>query len=188
VAALGLWALVGALLLPLQHPLWPHHLVATTSGLCLMGGLLAVGVDAKRAAKIRRPATWMGVACVAALAGVVVATSVRLAHDDGTSAADARRLAALLPPGAMVVTDDQATAAAAGLDTPPGLVDTSLVRILSGDLRIDQVEAAAAEPGVAGVFFGTTRLDHLPGFRTWVAEHFPFAAEVASGRTVYLRR
>jgi 4-amino-4-deoxy-L-arabinose transferase-like glycosyltransferase len=187
VVALTLWVLAGALLLPLQHPLWPHHLTGTASALCLMGGLLGAGVGAQRAAWFRRPATWLAGACACALAGVMVATWLRLAHDDGSTAADARRLGALLPPGSQVVTDDQATAAAAGLDTPPGLVDTSLVRIFSGDLRVDQVEASAAATDVGGVFFGTTRLDHLPGFRAWVTEHFPVSAEVAPGRAVYLR-
>lgn len=187
VATLTLWVFVGALLLPLQHPLWPHHLTGTASTLCLMGGLLGVGVGAQGAVRFRRSATWLAAACACALAGVAVATWVRLAHDDGSTAAEARRLAALLPPGSEVVTDAQATAAAAGLDTPPGLVDTSLVRIFSGDLRVDQVEASAAATEVGGVFFGTTRLDHLPGFRAWVAEHFPVSAEVSPGRTVYLR-
>jgi hypothetical protein len=106
------------------------------------------------------------------------------------ASADAPVTAALrarIAPGTFVVTDDQFAAALAGRDVPPQLVDTSLVRVRSGDLTVDAVEAITDQPDVDGVLLASGRLAALPGFRAWVGERFPDVIDLGDGRTLYLR-
>lgn len=175
----GGWAATAALLLTVQHPLWPHHAVVVTAPLALLGGGLALAVPARAAA----------IACIAALAASAVpAAFVR--EQQLPASAEAPVTAALLTgtaPAAFVVTDDQFAAALAGRDVPPPLVDTSLVRIRSGDLNVDAVEAITDQADVDGVLLASGRLAALPGFRAWVGERFPVAVDLGAGRTLYLR-
>lgn len=190
VGAFALWALSSVVALSAQHPLWPHHLIALTAPGCLLAALVAVPPSSTAGWRPRAVAVVASAALICALAGVSTATWLGLARESGdqtATAAQVGRLASLVPPGSVIVTDDQAAAAAADLDTPPGLVDTSLVRILSGDLRIEEVETALTPPEVAGVLFATTRLDHLEGLRSWVRQRFPVADDIGGGKILYRR-
>jgi hypothetical protein len=178
-AAGGAWAVAAALVLAVQHPLWPHHLVIVSAPLALLGGGLARAVPARATA----------VACAAVLA-VSVVPALLVRDQQLPASADAPVTAALragTAPGSLVVTDDQFSAALAGRDVPPQLVDTSLVRVRSGDLTVDAVEAITDRPDVDGVLLASGRLAALPGFRAWVGERFPVAVDLGGGRTLYLR-
>jgi len=181
-AATAAWAVPAGLLLAVQHPLWPHHVVFVTAPLAVAGGGLARPLRARAGLALAVGAT----AVVAGAAGSALyvrslqqpASAVRptvAALRTGTGA------------GLLVITDDQYAAALAGRDTPPQLVDTSLVRVRSGDLTTGEVEALARRPDVGAVLLATGRLADLPGLRGWLAAHFPDSRDLGGGRVLYLR-
>jgi hypothetical protein len=181
LAATGAAGAAGAgLFLLVQHPLWPHHAVVAAAPLALLGGGLTRVLPVRAAAA----------ACVAALVlSVVPAAGVRAQQvPASTEAPVTAALRAGTGTGDLVITDDQFVVALAGRGVPPALVDTSFVRVKSGDLTAPAVEAIASRPDVRGVLFASGRLAELPGFRAWVAERFPDAVDVGDGRTLYLRR
>ena len=175
----GVWTAAAALLLAVQHPLWPHHAVAVTVPLALLAGGLARALPDRIAAA----------ACLlAVVASLVPAALVRAQQQ--APAVDAPVVAALrarTARGDLVITDDQFAVAQAGRDVPPELVDTSFVRVQSGDLTVAAVEAAADRPDVTAVLLASGRLALLPGFRAWAGEHFPEVIDLGGGRTLYLR-
>jgi 4-amino-4-deoxy-L-arabinose transferase-like glycosyltransferase len=175
----GAWVIAAVLLLALQHPLWPHHAVALTAPLALLGGGLARVLPSRAAA----------VACLAALAASLVSAALVRAQQlpPSIDAPVAATLRAGTAPHDLVVSDDQFAVALAGRDVPPPLVDTSLVRVESGDLTTAEVEAVTDRPGVRAVLLASGRLTALPGFRAWVGERFPEAVDLGNGRTLYLR-
>jgi hypothetical protein len=178
----GAWVAAAALLLAFQHPLWPHHAVAVTAPLALLGGGLARLVPG-------RGTVAPAVACIVALTASVVPAALVRAQQLPPSA-DAPVTAALragTAPNDLVVSDDQFAVALAGRDVPPPLVDTSLVRVESGDLTTAEVEAVTDRPGVRAVLLASGRLSALPGFRAWVGERFPEVVDLGGGRILYLR-
>ncbi|HET9052125.1 MAG TPA: glycosyltransferase family 39 protein [Candidatus Dormibacteraeota bacterium] len=181
-AALGGWILSACAALVATHPLWVHHLVVVVAPAGLLAG---AGCDAL-VARLRTAglAAAMTVAC-AATGTAAVAGAVRVTVAQTASEGTVARLQAALPTGAVVVTDDQAAAARAALDTPPRLVDTSLVRILSGDLTAEAVEDLVSIDDPDGVYLGTSRLDRLDGFVAWVQARYPRALDLGEG-TLYL--
>jgi hypothetical protein len=90
-------------------------------------------------------------------------------------------------PSGLMVTDDQYVAALAGRDTPPELVDTSLVRIATGSLTTDEVERIIRRDNVRVVLFATDRLDRLPGLRAWVEANFQKVKAFGAGEALYVR-
>ena len=97
-------------------------------------------------------------------------------ESDATSrqAAVAADVAAVTTSSEYVITDDQFIAGLANRATPPMLVDTSFVRILSGDLSSAELERYASNPCTAAVLFFTRRLSlaRLVGFRDLVARNY----------------
>jgi hypothetical protein len=173
------WAGAAALLMVVQHPLWPHHAVVLVPALALLGGGLALAAPARVAA----------LACLAALAVSLVSAGL-VRGQEQAPAVDAPVVEALrgaTQPGDLVVTDDQFAAALAGRDVPPELVDTSFVRVESGDLTAAEIEAVASRPGVRAVLFSSGRLAQVPGLRDWVASRFPHAIDIGPSRTLYVR-
>jgi hypothetical protein len=178
-AAGAAWAGGAALLMAVQHPLWPHHAVVMVAPLALLGGGLALLAPARIAA----------LACLAALAASVLSCGGVRAMQQPPSV-DAPVVAALrgaTGPGDLVVTDDQFVAALAGRSVPPELVDTSFVRVDSGDLTAAEVETVAGRPGVRAILFSSGRLDAVPGLRAWVAVRFPRVVDLGGSRTLYTR-
>jgi hypothetical protein len=109
-----------------------------------------------------------------------------LAQLEARVAADLRKA---ISPDQQVVTDAQFVAALADRNTPPWLVDTSMVRIDSGNLTLAQLESITAQPQVHAVLFFTGRF-HLPpvaGFHAWVAHHFRLLYEYGAGRELWVR-
>src|SRR6266487_1686701 len=90
--------------------------------------------------------------------------AMRVAHDVDSAIA----------PDQYIITDGQFVASLANRNTPPDLVDTSMVRITSGYLTPQQLIAAASQPQVHAVLFFTNRLrmPQLAAFYPWVTQHF----------------
>jgi 4-amino-4-deoxy-L-arabinose transferase-like glycosyltransferase len=181
--ALVLWVLAAAAVVALQHPLWPHHVSAVAPPLAVLGGLALV-------APIR--GAW-GLVPGIAVAGIALCwvsvhsyQALQASVSPGAGAEVVAGLRAHVVPGSLVVSDDQATVAQAGFEAPPELVDTSLVRINSGNLSSADVEGVIERDHVNAVLFGTSRLDHLPGFRDWVARRLPVMVNLGEGRVLYL--
>ena len=72
-------------------------------------------------------------------------------------------------------------------NTPPELVDTTRVRMNSGELTPAQAEEVTSRPRVRAVLLATDRLANLPGFQVWVTQHFPTARDLGEGQLLYLR-
>src|SRR5436309_8843831 len=93
-------------------------------------------------------------------------------------------------PGQLIITDAQFLAGLADRDTPPSLVDTSLVRILTGNVTAEQLIQEASQPQVHAVLFYTYRLDAKPiaDFHTWVTQHFRLAHHYEhSGQELWIK-
>jgi hypothetical protein len=181
--AMGLWAVTAMAAVALQHPLWPHHVSAVAPPLALLAGL-AVAPPVRRA--------WGLAAMVAVAGGTLVwvsAWSYQSLQGAGSPGGDASVIAGLraqLAPGSLVVSDDQASVAQAGLEAPPELVDTSLVRIRSTGMTSADVEGVIEREHVRAVLFATGRLDRVPGLRDWVSAHLPLVVDLGEGRVLYL--
>jgi len=94
-----------------------------------------------------------------------------------------------ITPGQLVVTDGQFETALADRRTPPGLVDTSMVRIDSGYLTQQQLESEASQPNVHAVLFfkDRLRLPQVAGFYTWVTQHFHLKYWYGPGKELWVR-
>ncbi|HEY4025974.1 MAG TPA: hypothetical protein VGO86_06050 [Candidatus Dormibacteraeota bacterium] len=181
VVTAATWAAAAALLLAVQHPLWPHHAVVLTAPLALLGGGLALGIPVRRSAAVVA-------GCVLLVASVASGLFVRsLQAPLGADGPVVAALRADTTPADLVITDDQFAAALADRSTPPELVDTSFVRVQSGGLTTAQVEAIAARPGVRAVLLATDRLSALPGLPAWLAQRYPHVLDLGGGRTLYTR-
>lgn len=103
----------------------------------------------------------------------------RVAHD----------LDAALTPQQLVVTDAQFIAALADRNTPPSLVDTSMVRIAGGYLTQEQLINAASQADVHAVLFFSSRLTmaQVGGFYTWVKQHYHLKYRYGAGRELWVR-
>lgn len=172
------WLAGAGLLLAVQHPLWPHHLAAVAVPAALAAAPLARLLPAR----LRPPV--FAAAVLAVVAGsAVFALSI---PDDRAQRLAAAELAQRVSAGRRVITDDQYTVALAGRDVPPGLVDTSQVRIVSGSLSGAELLAAADDPENAGILEATGRLRLLPALPQAEAR-FPRHEELAGGRELLLR-
>jgi hypothetical protein len=94
-----------------------------------------------------------------------------------------------ITPGQLVITDAQFIAGLADRNTPPSLVDTSMVRITSGYLTLAQLENTASQPQVHAVLFYTGRLGEpeIAPFHEWVAQHFRLAHTYGKGQELWVR-
>lgn len=178
------WAAAAVVLLAVHRPLWAHHGLVLVAPLALLGSaavhFVQTGPERVRAAVIL-------------LLALMLASALRVHAQQTPDTSRQRAVAALqrlTAPGDFVITDDQYTAALAKRDTPPELVDTSKVRVLSGDLTTAQVADVADRSG-AHVILVDDRymsLSLLPGFQEWAREQFPVVKPFGGGRVLYLRR
>jgi len=187
VAAGTAWVLAAVLLLAVHRPLWPHHVLVLSAPLALLAGPAAQLLGS--APGRLRHAPVVGLLLVAAT--LAAALHVRsLATPDSSRQPAVAALRATTSRGDLVITDDQYSAALARRRTPPELVDTSQVRVLSGDLTAQQVEVAAERWHVRAVLLdmgSLPSLSLLPGLQEWLVERFPTVLQVGGGRVLYLR-
>jgi len=94
-----------------------------------------------------------------------------------------------ITPDQQVVTDAQFIAGLASRNTPPALVDTSMVRITTGSITLAQLEALTAQPQVHAVLFFTGRfsLPQVAAFHAWVAQRFHLLHNYGGGRQLWVR-
>jgi 4-amino-4-deoxy-L-arabinose transferase-like glycosyltransferase len=94
-----------------------------------------------------------------------------------------------ITPDQLVVTDGQFVAALADRNTPPDLVDTSIVRIVSGYMTNQQLINEASQPQVHAVLFfmDRLRLPQLKAFYTWVTQHFHLKYDYGHGKQLWVR-
>lgn len=94
-----------------------------------------------------------------------------------------------ITPDQLVITDAQFIAGLADRNTPPSLVDTSLVRIDTGYVTLSMLIAEASNPQVHAIVFFTGRF-YLPkvyGFHAWVAQHFHLLHNYGLGRELWVK-
>ena len=183
-AIVGTWAATAALILVVQRPLWPHHMVALAVPLAILAGSLSEAPTLRRHLSLAA-----GLAALLVLTGSLgsaLYVRQRQLSDDSLGPAVAR-LQAATAPADLIVTDDQYLVALASRDTPPDLVDTSMVRVNSGDLTAARVEQIAEHSRARAVLLGGGRLSELPDLLDWVHIHYPVREQLDSRRVVYLR-
>ncbi len=178
-----------------QLPLLPHHLVTLVPPLVLLA-MMSLGPLPLRM-RIRIP-LGNSIAVIALCVTIVyfsstiistyqsvqqqatgtgVTTNLLVAHD----------LDAVTQPDQLVITDAQFLAAQANRNTPPQLVDTSLVRIQSGYLSDAQLIQLASQPNVHTVLFYTGRLQEMQGFSLWVSQHFHKVRDYGNGSALWIK-
>jgi 4-amino-4-deoxy-L-arabinose transferase-like glycosyltransferase len=191
------WLLAGVLVLVVQRPLFDPHVLILAPPLALLaalGGVAAIGW-ARSKWNVRAKESLLMAGTLMALGATLLvglwldARQIRAdsAYDGGTRAQMVQALQDHPIPSGIVVTDDQYVAALAGRDTPPELVDTSLVRIGTGSLTAEVVERIIRRDNVRVVLFATDRLDRLPGLRAWVETNFQQVRSFGAGETLYIR-
>jgi 4-amino-4-deoxy-L-arabinose transferase-like glycosyltransferase len=191
------WLLAGVLVLVVQRPLFDPHVLILAPPLSLLAALGAVAaIGWARSHWNTRTKESLLVAGTLVALGVTLFVGLWLdarqiraddAYDGGTRAQMVQALQDHAIPAGPVVTDDQYVAALAGRDTPPELVDTSLVRIGTGSLTTDEVERIIRRGDVRVVLFATDRLDRLPGLRAWVEANFRPVRNFGAGEALYMR-
>jgi len=191
------WLGTTILMLWLQTPLFHHHLVALIPPLVSLAivGISPIGRNKKESSPLIKEWT-STLATVTTAITILVLLFVsytnwqeeqKYYHDSLAQAAsqtvqDARAVQDLqneTTPGQLIITDAQFLAALADRNTPPSLVDTSGVRILTGNVTAEQLIQEASQPQVHAVLFYTCRLycdkrtsEVIADFHTWVSQHF----------------
>ena len=205
VIPLIVWLLVTLVGLIMHVPLFAHHTIVLIPPLV---ALVALGLHKLPAAEGMRhilhghnPAR-SGALLVGLLALAAVLASIpsdyRYYRELRAQAASsetqrAARIAAdleqITTPEQWIIADDQFVAGLAGRDTPPWLVDTSMVRVRSGYLTTPDLIRAASDPRVHAVLFATNRLLLAPvgGFHDWVAQRFRRFRTYGPGIELWIR-
>ncbi len=199
------WMLVTFTGLAMQVPLFARHAIVLIPPLVAVVALGMHGLPAAgeirhvlhRHDPARIGALLVGVLALAAvLAGIprdyryYRTIGIRAASSDAQRAARiAADLQRVTTPAQWVVTDAQFAAGLADRDTPPWLVDTSIVRISSGYLTTPELIEAASDRRVHAVLFATNRLLLAPvaGFHDWIAQHFRRFRTYGPGMELWMR-
>lgn len=201
---LPLLAWLGATILVLldQDPLFHHHLVALIPPMVALAvvGIAPLRLERARGAILRNVGT--------AITLVMIITALTLnfqgeqAYFQGAlieansapiqqTLQVAQTLDQYTKPGQLVITDAQFIAALANRSTPPSLVDTSLVRINTHYLTLQQLIQAASDPRVHAVLFYTYRLTikSVTPFHQWLATHgFHLVKGYKPGQELWVRQ
>lgn len=206
------WLLITLFLLYRQQPLFLHHLIALTPPFITLAlfGLASpekykAAVSKLSLARNIRQERIAPLIFAGALLLLLATTAFNIQQDIVRyQAADARAASSLttqdllaardlrqaITPDQWVITDGQFIAGLADRSTPPSLVDTSSVRIMTGYVTLAQLEQAAANPRVHAVLFYTNRLYSMHqtgGFRAWVAAHFHLLHTYGPGQELWVR-
>jgi hypothetical protein len=199
---LGGWLAVSFALLLAQTPFFGRHAIIMLPPL-IASSMLAIDRLVTAVGQSGRApiVTWalpasmilIGIAAIAGFAEQIdlIETEAQISQRDrpvlSTLAEDIR---AHVAAGQWVITDQQLAAAMAGRDTPPGLVDTSWVRIDSGFLAPAELCAQARNPRVAALLFSTGRLSsrRVASFKTCIAPSFRLLTDDGRGTSLWVRR
>lgn len=199
------WLLVTIFLLWRQNPLFLHHLIVLIPPFIALAALGFVSPPASTkllsSEKGRRLAPWLTGLCLVMLLAATVGGFVQeglyynmsaLRSSDPVTQVDLRAAADLhqaISADQWVVTDGQFIAGLADRNTPPSLVDTSIVRFCTGYLTPTQLEQTASNPRVHAILFYTDRfrLPDLASFHGWVTQHFHLLRTYNAGQELWVR-
>ena len=202
------WFGATVLMLWLQTPLFHHHLVALIPPLVSLAivGISPIGRNEKWASTLVKEWTsiLVNVATVITIIALLFVSYTNWQEEQlyyrsslaqatsKTVQQDARAVQDLQNetiPGQLVITDAQFLAGLADRNTPPSLVDTSLVRILTGNVTAKQLIQEASQPQVHAVLFYTYRLDVKPiaDFHAWVSQHFHLVHHYGIGQELWIK-
>ena len=195
------WLLVTAYLLLRQYPLFWHHMVALEPpfiALAVLGVAKPAGYQALFArvkqSELAPVVTALGIILILVTSAYTFQKDVsayRTTDHTSTSSSVlfnehvANDLGHAITPEQWVITDDQFVAALASRSTPPSLVDTSFVSIMTGFVSIPQLEQTALNPRVHAVLFFTGRLPS--SFHAWVSKNFHRLYSYGKNRELWVR-
>jgi len=171
------WLVTTLVVLVAEHPMWrPHlaHLVAPMA-------LTAVWWTRRHLAPFAALAAVVGVVHVASIWGIVVPAAY--APDDAAVVADLRRL----PAGAFAISDEPGLVWAAGLRTPPDLVDTSILRVQSKRITAASIADVAADTRVCAVVVWSRRFGDFDLAPLIAPEGYRPARTFPGGRSLLVR-
>ena len=116
-------------------------------------------------------------------------TLPRIEADRFEIAEDAvRYLVDATPPGSQIITDGQMIALRAGRAVPPGLTNTSRMRIKTGQLTDQAIIGIAQRTQPEAVVYWERKLELLDGFDAWVVEHYDLAVAYSERHRIYRLR
>ncbi len=209
------WALASLLILLTQQPLFGHHVALLAPPVALLAALLVSwsmplgkrgsikreGATIRTIAGVRRtplrvqPTLLLYAALILLGASLVVNLIDSARQDQSAIAYPATQqvlisldLATMSVPGEPVATDDAYIAGLAGRNVPPQLIDTSLVRIQTGNLTAKQVEDIVTTQGIHAILFESGRFDAVAGLRAWVRQNYAVGKDFGGGRVLYLKQ
>lgn len=191
-----------------QQPLQDHNVPTLVPPLALAigygwGQLWSIMLRLARwTSSIAPRRAWIGAVGTAAFLVVALLALVRLEHHvapawsalrtiDAHGEEDAINLRvdpfvlAHSKPGDFILTDQQTIANWVDRDVPPGLADTSYVRMDTGYLTGPQIIAESTKYSVTVVVFASGRITRFPDVVQWVNENFPHHQDTGNGRVVY---
>lgn len=199
------WFFATLYLLWHQVPLFPHHLIALTPPLIALA-VMGIGNQPLKSREITTDMmsktspylTWIAIALIMITTilnvqqvSVYYRTTMTISEAGYTKLESkvATDLRLATTPNQFVVTDAQFIAGLADRSTPPGIVDTSAVRITSNYLTLSQLELATSQPQVHAVLFFTGRfyLSNVAGYHSWVAQHFHLLHNYGAGKELWVR-
>ena len=99
-----------------------------------------------------------------------------------------RYLVDATPPGSQIITDGQMIALRAGRAVPPGLTNTSRMRIKTGQLTDQAIIGIAQRTQPEAVVYWERKLELLDGFDAWVVEHYDLAVAYSERHRIYRLR
>ena len=183
----------------LSHaPLYNHLLISlllplAAVGGCGLGWLAELIRDWPRAVRLHRSLAIVGLVAVTLyVIGLpsLWAADRALAYppdddEDRDALVAARELRAIVPPGEFIVTDSLMLAFHSERDVPPELVNTSSMRIRTGQLTAEQLIAWTQAYRPAAIIFWDDRLESLPAYVDWVRAHYRLARWFGKERRVY---
>lgn len=194
------WLFASVYLLWKQTPLFHHHLVILIPPLIALTvmGIGPIKWSKQSSTMFRTVTTLMTIGIILIVAAVSFQESysyLSAEHMQGLSDTTssnlrvAQDLQDVTQPGQLVVTDAQFLAGLAHRDTPPALVDTSMVRITAGYLTAQQLIQESARSQVHAVLFYTGRLHTqiLAPFYSWVTQHFRLVRDYGGGRQLWVK-
>jgi 4-amino-4-deoxy-L-arabinose transferase-like glycosyltransferase len=200
------WLLTSIVVLATQLPLFSRHaiiLVPPLIAIAVCGiGELPAPRSVRRIRDVRKASVMGGLLSgllvfIAALAGMINSFNYYRelsARAESNEARNTARMAADLrqvtSSDQWIITDAQFVAALADRDTPPWLVDTSHVRILTAYLTTQNAIESASNPRVHAVLFATNRFANTPtaNFYDWVAERFVLRVQYGRGIELFSRQ
>jgi hypothetical protein len=123
---------------------------------------------------------------VAAIGAVVAQRDVQLALvPDRHNAEMIAAVHGIGRAGDFWISDNPYATAAAGRDVPGPLVDTSGQRTRAGLLTVADLEAARLRYHVQWVLEDSFRLDAVPGYRSWLDQHYRAIEQLGGGAVIY---